>query len=120
MLFLIGPLFGGYGLSTTIGLFFLFLACVGIAGPNASGLALAPFEENAGTASALLGFLQTGIGALATAAVGLFDSREMWPTATVLMVTSFSSLPALLWGCLGMAKRGERILTASSPNLGVH
>ena len=63
MIFLIGALADCYGLAGTMVLLFLFLGCVGLTNPNASALAMAPFTKNAGSASALLGFFQLGIGA---------------------------------------------------------
>lgn len=66
VVFLIGTFAGLFGLVATIILFFAFLLCLGILSPNATALALAPFGKNAGSASALLGFLQIGAGALAS------------------------------------------------------
>ncbi len=52
------------GLKTTMLLFFFFLSCIGLTYPNSAALALAPYSQHAGRASALLGCLQTGTGAL--------------------------------------------------------
>lgn len=60
---------GLFALVATTILFFAFLLRLGILSPNATALALAPFGVNAGSASALLGFLQIGTGALASSAV---------------------------------------------------
>jgi DHA1 family bicyclomycin/chloramphenicol resistance-like MFS transporter len=75
LVFLIGSIYGWFGLGGTIGMIFILLCCVGITSPNASALSLAPFEKNAGTASALLGALQLGLGALATFGVSVFNSN---------------------------------------------
>ena len=50
---------------------FLVLSCIGIEGPNATAVSMAPFEKNAGSASSLLGFIRIGIGGLVSACVGL-------------------------------------------------
>jgi DHA1 family bicyclomycin/chloramphenicol resistance-like MFS transporter len=44
------------GLYQTIGMLFIFLACLGISNPNTAALTLAPFTKNAGSASALMRF----------------------------------------------------------------
>ena len=58
------------GLAATLVLFFIFLSCIGLTYPNAAALGLAPFSRDAGRASALLGFLQTGTGALVSMGIG--------------------------------------------------
>lgn len=98
LLFLIGSHYGWYGLGTTLALIFVLLCCVGITSPNASALSLAPFEKNAGTASALLGALQLGLGALATFGVSVFDSRSAVPMAGIMESTAVIGLLVLLFG----------------------
>jgi DHA1 family bicyclomycin/chloramphenicol resistance-like MFS transporter len=80
----IGALNGGFNLVTTIAIFFAYLSCVGFTYPNAAALAMAPFAKNAGSASALLGFIQMGAGALASTVVGIFDSSAGLPTSSVM------------------------------------
>ncbi|HWU84867.1 MAG TPA: multidrug effflux MFS transporter, partial [Rhodocyclaceae bacterium] len=60
LVFLLGVWGGWYDLGATIVMFFAWLSCLGLIYPNAAVLALAPFSRNAGSASALLGFLQIG------------------------------------------------------------
>lgn len=69
-IFLILAINGVLGLYSTIAMLFLFLACLGISNPNTAGLTLAPFAKNTGSASALMGASQLGIGALASFEVG--------------------------------------------------
>ena len=64
-----------YGLAATLVLFFIFLTCTGLTYPNAAALALAPFSKNAGSASALLGFLQLGIGALISMGISMASQK---------------------------------------------
>ncbi|MGF7082510.1 multidrug effflux MFS transporter [Mucilaginibacter sp. UYCu711] len=98
LLFLVGSHYGWYGLGTTLALIFVLLCCVGITSPNASALSLAPFHKNAGTASALLGALQLGLGALATFGVSVFDSRSAVPMAGIMESTAVVGLLVLLFG----------------------
>ncbi len=77
-----------YGLIPTIAFLFVLLSCAGISYPNAVSLALSPFTKNAGSASALLGFLQLGIGAVISGSIGLFDIKGTLPTAAVIFFSS--------------------------------
>lgn len=79
IIFLIGAIYGWWGLVSTIIMFFLLLSTIGLIYPNGSALALAPFSSNLGTASALLGFLQIGIGGAASSCIGLFNSNNSIP-----------------------------------------
>ncbi len=58
ILFFIGVLNDWLGIITTIIFLFIILSCAGLIYPNAAAVALAPFQKNAGSASALLGFIQ--------------------------------------------------------------
>jgi DHA1 family bicyclomycin/chloramphenicol resistance-like MFS transporter len=96
VLFFIGTVQGWYGLEATIGFIFFILLGAGLTYPNAAAIALAPFSKNAGSASALLGFLQMGLGALLSSAVGLLDYRGSLPTAAVMAASSTIGL-FILW-----------------------
>jgi DHA1 family bicyclomycin/chloramphenicol resistance-like MFS transporter len=85
---LIGTLVGGYGLIGAVALLFGFLVCAGITYPNAAGLALEPFSKNVGSASALLGLLQLGFGAVAAALLGVLDQKGALPMAMVMSICS--------------------------------
>jgi DHA1 family bicyclomycin/chloramphenicol resistance-like MFS transporter len=86
--FLILVINGVLGLYGTIAMLFLFLACLGISNPNTAGLTLAPFAKNTGSASALMGATQLGIGALASFAVGVFVKNSMVPMVAIMTCTS--------------------------------
>lgn len=79
ILFFTGMLKGWWNVYAAVGGIFLFLCCQGFTFPNASALALAPFEKKAGSASALMGSIQMTLGALASALVSFFSDRH--PTA---------------------------------------
>lgn len=92
ILFLVTALMGWLSLETTIVFFFLILACVGITNPNASSLSLAPFSKNAGSASALMGALQMGFGALISVLISMFDHPSATPVAAGIAVAGILSL----------------------------
>jgi DHA1 family bicyclomycin/chloramphenicol resistance-like MFS transporter len=97
-LLLVGTLGGWLGLNTTLALLFVALSSLGLAYPNAAALALVPFSRNIGSAAAMLGFLQIGVSGLASASIGIFDSRTMPPVALVFMATSWIAFAILLFG----------------------
>jgi len=95
---LVGTIYGWYGLAATIVLLMLYLPFCGMAYPNAAAIALAPFSKNVGSASALLGFLQMGIGAFASTGIGLLNSASSLPIFAVMAATSVVGLLILLAG----------------------
>ncbi|MES2418810.1 MAG: multidrug effflux MFS transporter [Bacteroidota bacterium] len=95
LLFLIAALNNFLNLYTTIGFIGLFLACLGFINPNASALSLAPFTKNAGSASALMGALQMGLGALASTVISLFAADVIWPMPAVMTAAAFIALLCL-------------------------
>jgi DHA1 family bicyclomycin/chloramphenicol resistance-like MFS transporter len=104
-LFLVGMVAGWCGLGLTIFFLFAFLTCMGFTFPNATALALAPFSRNAGTASALLGFFQLGIGTLASVGVSIFSNGTPAPLVAVMAATSAIALALLLIGQGSLATR---------------
>jgi DHA1 family bicyclomycin/chloramphenicol resistance-like MFS transporter len=93
--FLILAINGILGLYGTIAMLFLFLACLGISNPNTAGLTLAPFAKNTGSASALMGATQLGIGALASFAVGVFVKNSMVPMVAIMTCTTVTAFIVL-------------------------
>jgi len=92
VIFFAGVLNNWFTLIPTVIILFLLLTCAGLTYPNAVALALAPFEKNAGAASALLGFLQLGIGSVASAGVGMLNVSGSLPTAAVMCISSLIGL----------------------------
>ncbi len=89
-------------ISNLVGLWVL-IAClssilffIGIFNPNASALALAPFKNNAGTASALSGFMQMMVNALASFAVSYFASTTALPMVSIMMICAMCSFMAIV------------------------
>ena len=68
----------------TIALIFVYLGCQGFNFPNSAALSMAPFTNHAGSASALMGAIQMGMGALASAMVGLFTPHNAMPLTGVM------------------------------------
>lgn len=88
IVFLILSLNNLLGLYETIGMLFLFLACLGISNPNTAGLTMAPFAKNAGSASALMGAIQLGLGALASFTIGMFVKDSVAPMVIIMTTTT--------------------------------
>jgi len=74
------------------------LSCLGFTNPNAASLSLAPFARNAGSAAALMGFLQIGLGAVTSMMIGILSVQESFPVAVILSGTSLLALAILLFG----------------------
>ena len=98
ILFLILSINDVLGLYGTIAMLFLFLACLGISNPNTAGLTLAPFSRNAGSASALMGAIQLGLGAFVSFAVGVFVSSSVVPMVTIMTSTTLLAFLILILG----------------------
>ena len=62
---------GWVNLFTTVIFICIFLSMLGLIFPNTSAMTLEPFSRNAGTASALMGSLQLGMGAMVTGIVNV-------------------------------------------------
>jgi DHA1 family bicyclomycin/chloramphenicol resistance-like MFS transporter len=98
VIFLTGAIAHWYGLAGTLVLLFVFLGCVGLTNPNASALAMASFTKNAGSASALLGFFQLGIGALISTGISTAAPEDSVLIIAILAVTAAIALVILLAG----------------------
>jgi len=94
----ITTLFGWSELFSTIFMIFIFLCCQGFTFPNSSALSLAPFSHNAGTASALMGAIQMGIGALTSALVSLLQNHTALPMTGVMSCCAITSLSVFTIG----------------------
>lgn len=98
ILFLTLAVYDLLGLYETIIMLFLFLGCLGISNPNTAGLTLAPFSKNAGSASALMGALQLGLGALVSFAVGIFVKDSIIPMVVIMTSTTILAFLILIMG----------------------
>ncbi len=91
-------LFGYADVYSTIFFCFLFLSCQGFTFPNSSALSLAPFTANAGSASALLGSIQMGIGAFTSAMVSFLHNKTALPMTGIMVCCSVTSFTILMIG----------------------
>ena len=101
--FLVGTYYHWFGLAATLAQLFILLSCLGLTYPNAAALALAPFDKNVGSASALLGFIQIGAAALTSACVGIFDSKTILPVLIIFAATAWIALAIFTWGRRNLA-----------------
>jgi MFS transporter, DHA1 family, multidrug resistance protein len=85
---------GRGGLAGLVVPLFCFIASLSLIGANAMAGALASFPHMAGTASALAGTFQFGLGALSGAAVGVLHDGSPLPMGLVIGLTGLGSLLA--------------------------
>jgi len=80
---------------------------LGISNPNTAGLTLAPFAKNAGSASALMGAIQLGLGAVASFAVGVFVKDSVIPMVLIITSTTLFAFIILQIGKKNIKKNSE-------------
>ena len=82
-------------------LFFALMAvifgCFGFIGTNFNALALDPLARVAGTASSVLGFLQTFVGGMLGAAIGFLYDGTVVPLFAGYLVLSLGALSCVVW-----------------------
>jgi DHA1 family bicyclomycin/chloramphenicol resistance-like MFS transporter len=94
----IGSWQGWLQLNSTIALLIVYLSCQGFTFPNSSALSMAPFSRNAGSASALMGGVQMGIGALTSALVSMLSNGTAMPMTGVMATCAVGSFCILQVG----------------------
>lgn len=90
---------GWGGLPALLVLLLLNLSAGGIISPNIAAIVMAPFGEVAGSASALLGTIQFGVGAGAGALVGVFHDGTALPMTAGIAGCAIASF--VVWRTLG-------------------
>ena len=90
--------FGWNDVFITIFLLFIFLSSQGFVFPNASALSLASFGHNAGSASALMGAIQMGIGAGTSALVSVLQNHTALPMTAVMACCAITAFSVFLLG----------------------
>lgn len=115
-IFFLASVNGWLNLGLTITFLFFFLSCIGLANPNTAALSLAPFSKNTGSASALMGALQMGMGSLISVIISAFDV-----SSTVPMVSAMagSAVLASLVYMLGKRTIKERVEVKESVEAGL-
>jgi len=79
-------------------LLFVYLSCLGFILPNSSALAMSPFTKGAGSASALMGAIQMGMGALVSIIVSMIQSGSLMPMTLVMFGCSLAAFIVLMAG----------------------
>jgi DHA1 family bicyclomycin/chloramphenicol resistance-like MFS transporter len=82
-----GVWFDVFNVWALVGSMFIFLTGHGLSVPNAAALSLAPFDQNAGSASAMMGFMRMALGGIVSALVSFFHDGTAIPMV-VLMAAS--------------------------------
>ncbi|MGE5612199.1 MAG: multidrug effflux MFS transporter [Bacillota bacterium] len=83
------------GLPAFAGVLWVCIASLALVFPNATAAAMAPFADQAGSASAVLGVLQFAIGAASGALVGQLPGSTALPMAGVIAACSFGACTLL-------------------------
>ncbi len=76
-------------------LLFFCIASTGLVGPNTTAGAMAPYARQAGSASAMLGAIQFGLGATASALVGLLFNGTALPMAATIALCGVGAFVVL-------------------------
>lgn len=118
IVFLVLSLNNLLGLYETIAVLFIFLGCLGISNPNTAGLTMAPFAKNAGSASALMGAIQLGLGSLASFAVGIFVKDSVAPMVLIMTITTIIAFIVLNIGKKFIKNKVE--ISADDDNIVAH
>lgn len=71
---------------------FLYVGSLGLMLPNTTALALSPFRDRAGAASALMGFFQFSLAAVFSSVMGAIHAESALPMVLLMAVGCFSSL----------------------------
>lgn len=98
LLLVIGTYYQWYTMYGLIAVMFVFLTGQGLIGPNTSALSLAPFDRNAGSASALSGSWRLGIGGIISAIVSVLHNGTAIPMVGMMAMCSVVSLILLFGG----------------------
>ena len=99
---LVAGLTGWGGLPVMLALLFLNLSAAGIIAPNIAAMVMAPFGETAGSASALLGTIQFGLGSFAGGLVGLLHNGTAVPMTAGCALCAITALAA--WKLLALRR----------------
>ena len=87
-------LIGGAGLVAILPPLFFLVSSIGLIVPNATALALSRRPNAAGTGSALLGVIQSGVGAIGAPLVGVAGISSALPMAGVIAVSGTGAVVA--------------------------
>lgn len=83
---------GSGGIRGIIVPLFVYISCIGFILPTSTALAMAPFGQSAGAASALLGTIQFAIAALTSTALGLLHYPSPVPMSALIAACGLASV----------------------------
>jgi len=106
-------LIGGAGLVAILPPLFFLVSSIGLIVPNATALALSRRPNAAGTGSALLGVIQSGVGAIGAPLVGVAGISSALPMAGVIAVSGTGAVVAF---ALTSAVASRREMPVSQPH----
>lgn len=99
------------GLYSMITMICVYLAALGFVFPNTSALCLTAFSRNAGTASALMGSVQLGIGAIVAGIVNMIPNHNGRPMAMIMLICTLFSLAIFIYSKkTNLLKSGEKTI----------
>ncbi len=84
---------------------YLYMVGVGLTLPNAQAGAIGPFPQSAGSASALLGFIQMGVAAIVGAILGHVAAMNAMPMAIAILMTAIGLVAAQF----GIVRLGQKV-----------
>jgi DHA1 family bicyclomycin/chloramphenicol resistance-like MFS transporter len=105
LILLIAASRGWLSLPLILLLLFIYLSCLGYILPNSSALAMSPFTKGAGSASALMGAIQMGVGACVSIVVSMMQGGSMLPMAVIMSICSITALLVLVTGKKMISRR---------------
>ena len=74
-----------------------FMLCLGLITPNAMAMALRPFTQNVGSATAMMGSIQMASSALTTAVLSYFQKDSALPMVIAMMGIVSLSIGVQYW-----------------------
>jgi len=116
MTLLVVVLIGNASLGGILSPLFVMLACLGFIMPNATVLALSGAPRIAGSASALLGLMQFGLGAAIAPLVGLAGTGSALPMAVTLAALDLAALLTFLLLARGPSAARAALVPTSEPS----
>jgi DHA1 family bicyclomycin/chloramphenicol resistance-like MFS transporter len=87
----------GLPLWCVIVLQFLFFISVGLVNPNVTALGLAPHGKEAGSASALMGSIQSAIAMVFGSAIAIFNDATLRPLTVIMAVGAICAWLSFAW-----------------------
>ncbi len=81
---------------TFILMLFVFLTGHGLSIPNSAALSLSPFSKQAGSASAMMGFMRMAIGGIVTAVVSILHNGTAMPMVSMMFLSIFGGMFVLM------------------------